>query len=58
VILERLRSVSFIAALPQAEQDRVMARLQDLIDNHPDLKGRERIAFPYRTQAYVCQRLA
>ncbi|MDH0301950.1 MULTISPECIES: class I SAM-dependent methyltransferase [unclassified Pseudomonas] len=58
VILERLRSVSFIAALPAAEQDRVMDQLQALIDNHPDLKGRDRIAFPYRTQAYVCQRLA
>nr|WP_279153489.1 class I SAM-dependent methyltransferase [Pseudomonas mosselii] len=58
VILERLRSVSFIAALPQAEQDRVMAPLQDLVDNHPALKGRERVAFPYQTQAYVCQRLA
>ncbi|QVM89329.1 class I SAM-dependent methyltransferase [Pseudomonas entomophila] len=57
VIIERLRSVSFIAALPQAEQDKVMARLQDLIDHHPDLKGRERIAFPYQTQAYRCQRL-
>ncbi|WP_248920362.1 class I SAM-dependent methyltransferase [Pseudomonas entomophila] len=57
VIIERLRSVSFIAALPQAEQDKVMTRLQDLIDHHPDLKGRERIAFPYRTQAYRCQRL-
>lgn len=57
VILERLRSVSFIAALPQAEQDEVMGQLQSLIDNHPDLRGRERITFPYRTQAYVCQRL-
>lgn len=58
VILERLRSVSFIAALPQAEQDKVMGQLQALIDNHPDLKGRDSIAFPYQTQAYVCQRLA
>ncbi|MCO7518208.1 MULTISPECIES: class I SAM-dependent methyltransferase [unclassified Pseudomonas] len=58
VILERLRSVSFIAALPQAEQDQLMGQLQALIDSHPDLKGREHIAFPYQTQAYVCQRLA
>ncbi|WP_194790801.1 class I SAM-dependent methyltransferase [Pseudomonas sp. UFMG81] len=57
VILERLRSVSFIAALPQARQDQVMGQLQALIDSHPDLKGRAHIAFPYQTQAFVCQRL-
>ncbi|MDR2307505.1 MAG: methyltransferase domain-containing protein [Paucimonas sp.] len=57
VILERLRSVSFIAALPEAEQDRVMARLRALIDTHPTLKDQPQVAFPYQTQAFVCQRL-
>ena len=58
VIMDRFLSVSFIAALPDAEKARVSARLQELIDSHPDLRGRDTVAFPYQTQAYVCHRLA
>jgi len=58
VIIDRTLSVSFIAALPAADRDRVAAQLQALIDGHPDLRGRERIAFPYLTHAYLCKTLA
>ena len=58
VIMDRFLSVSFIAALPDAEKAKVTAQLQDLIDTHPDLRGRETVAFPYQTQAYVCRRLS
>lgn len=58
VIMDRFLSVSFIAALPAAEKATVTAQLQRLIENHPALQGRDTVAFPYQTQAYVCQRLA
>lgn len=58
VIMDRFLSVSFIAALPPAAKATVTAQLQALIDTHPDLRGRDTVAFPYQTQAYVCQRLA
>lgn len=58
VIMDRFLSVSFIAALPAAEKATVTAQLQTLIETHPALKGRDTVAFPYQTQAYVCQRLA
>ncbi|WP_338721838.1 class I SAM-dependent methyltransferase [Pseudomonas tolaasii] len=58
VIMDRFLSVSFIAALGPAEKATVTAQLQALIDTHPALKGRDTVAFPYRTQAYVCQRLS
>lgn len=58
VIMDRCLSVSFIAALPAAEKATVTAQLQALIDTHPDLRGRDTVAFPYQTQAYVCQRLS
>ncbi|MGB3126821.1 MAG: class I SAM-dependent methyltransferase [Pseudomonas sp.] len=58
VIMDRFLSVSFIAALPAAEKVTVTAQLQALIDTHPALKGRETVAFPYQTQAYLCQRLS
>ena len=58
VIMDRFLSVSFIAALPEAPKAMVTAQLQALIDTHPALKGRETVAFPYETQAYVCHRLS
>lgn len=57
VIVERFLSVSFIAALSAEEQTRVRQRLQDLIDMHPRLRNRARIAFPYVAHAYACTRL-
>ncbi|WP_312491483.1 class I SAM-dependent methyltransferase [Pseudomonas cremoris] len=57
VIMDRFLSVSFIAALPAAQKATVTAQLQALIDTHPELRGRDTVAFPYQTQAYVCQRL-
>lgn len=57
VIMDRFLSVSFIAALPDTEKATVTAQLQRLVDTHPALKGRDTVAFPYQTQAYVCQRL-
>ncbi|HUN93459.1 MAG TPA: methyltransferase domain-containing protein [Burkholderiaceae bacterium] len=56
VILDRFLSVSFIAALPAAEKDLVAQRLSELAATHPDLRGRDAIAFPYVTEAYVCRR--
>ncbi|WP_338569219.1 class I SAM-dependent methyltransferase [Pseudomonas canadensis] len=58
VIIDRFLSVSFIAALPEASKAVVTAQLQALIDTHPSLKGRDTVAFPYQTQAYVCHRLS
>lgn len=58
VIVDRVMSVSFIASLPEPEQARVRARLHDLIDQHAALSGRAEVAFPYRTEAYHCERLA
>ncbi|MGY2224352.1 methyltransferase domain-containing protein [Pseudomonas gingeri] len=57
VIIDRFMSVSFIAALPPAEKAQVGGQLQELIDTHPALRGRESIAFPYRTEAYRCMRV-
>lgn len=57
VIMNRFLSVSFIAALPEAEKAKVTAELRELIHSHPALRDRESIDFPYQTQAYVCQRV-
>lgn len=57
VIVDRVMSVSFIASLPQPEQDAVRARLHALIDADPALQGRDAVSFPYSTEAYCCERL-
>ncbi len=57
VIMDRFLSVSFIAALPDAEKTRVTEQLRSLLATHPALKGRDTVAFPYQTQAYLCRRL-
>jgi len=58
VILDRILSVSFIAALPAREKTGIAAQLRDLIASHPALRGRDAVAFPYRTEAYRCKRLS
>jgi len=57
VIMDRFLSVSFIAALDDAGKAGVAAQLQHLIDHHPDLRGRDTVAAPYRTEAFVARRL-
>lgn len=56
VIVDRFMSVSFIAALPEPEQARVRAQIEDLIATHPALHGQALLQFPYHTRAFVCVR--
>ena len=56
VIVERVLSVSFIAALPTADRKRVEQSLEALIASHPELKDAASIEFPYRTHAYCSTR--
>jgi ubiquinone/menaquinone biosynthesis C-methylase UbiE len=56
VILDRVLSVSFIAALPAAERAQVAGQLEALIASHPQLQQRPVIAFPYLTHAFCSTR--
>jgi SAM-dependent methyltransferase len=53
VILDRVRSTSFIAALPQAERERIDAEVRALIEAEADLRGKEIVTVPYETAAFV-----
>ncbi len=57
VIVDRTLSVSFIAALPAGERDRVASRVRDLIAATPELAGKTRVTFPYTTMAFSCVKL-
>lgn len=55
-LLERVTAISFIAALPDRDRERVLQRIRGVVSSHPDLAGRERFRLPYRTDAYWCHR--
>src|ERR1700723_1500250 len=56
VIVDRILSVSFMAALPPDEQERVKAELREVIANSPELAGKAQVTFPYETLAVVCNK--
>jgi SAM-dependent methyltransferase len=57
VIVERVLSTSFIAALPRPQQLIVAARLRDLIAMTPVLNRREEVTVPYQTVVFSCAKL-
>lgn len=57
VIVDRLMSVSFIAALPEAERAAFAAEVRAVIAATPELAGHATVTFPYETVAYVCRRV-
>ncbi len=57
VVIDRIASVSFIAALPQPEREVVLARLRALPQRFAALRE-SLITFPYVTQAWHAERLA
>jgi SAM-dependent methyltransferase len=58
VIVERFASVSFIAAMSDADKNRLLDQLRWLVANHPLLRGRSLVEFPYQTHAYCCRSVA
>lgn len=52
VIVNRVRSTSFIAAMSAAQQAVVEADVRALIAAHPVLAGRQEITVPYETNAF------
>ncbi|MDR5838440.1 methyltransferase domain-containing protein [Caballeronia sp. LZ034LL] len=56
VILNRVRSTSFIAALPEAEREDIERAVRQLIDDEPDLRGKSEVTVPYETAAFLAVR--
>jgi SAM-dependent methyltransferase len=57
VVVDRVLSTSFIAALPLDRQDRIAAQIRALIAGTPQLAGKSEVSFPYQTVAFSCHRL-
>jgi hypothetical protein len=57
VIIDRILSVSFMAALPADQRAHVTSRLREVIATYPELAGKAEVTFPYETLACVCAKL-
>jgi SAM-dependent methyltransferase len=57
VIVDRMLSVSYIAALPDTERQALASRLRAAIDSYPALAGKAEIRSPYETFAYATTKL-
>lgn len=55
VIVERIASVSFIAALDAPVRERVLDQVRSLIAATPALAGAKTVEFPYVTRVYWCR---
>ncbi len=57
VILARVLSTSFIAALPDEERTRFAEEVRAFIASEPELAGKATLTVPYLTEAYRAERL-
>ncbi len=58
VVVKRILSTSFIAALPPERQKTVEAQVRDVIARTPSLAGRDEVTFPYETRVYRCRKVS
>jgi SAM-dependent methyltransferase len=56
-VVDRLRSISYVAALAPARQLEVLDEIRAVVATHPDTAGRERLVLPYRAQVWWTERL-
>lgn len=55
-VVDRVLSVSFIAALTEGAQEQVVKQVRQLLAEHPATRARETFRVPYRTDVYWCER--
>ncbi len=52
VILNRVRSISFISTLSPEQQEPIFQKVREIIATHPQLKDKQEITVPYDTVAF------
>jgi ubiquinone/menaquinone biosynthesis C-methylase UbiE len=55
-VVDRAGSTSFVAGLSDAARKGLLDDVRHMLREHPQTRGRERIAFPYITEVYCCRR--
>jgi ubiquinone/menaquinone biosynthesis C-methylase UbiE len=54
-VLDRIASISWIAALPRDERQRILRRAEEVLRTHPGTRGRSQLRTPYETDVYWCR---
>jgi SAM-dependent methyltransferase len=54
--MDRVLSVSYVASAPDGERQRVIHEVTELLHTAPELRGRDEIVMPYRTDVFWCVR--
>jgi len=57
VVLARVASMSFVAALDDEPRAALLAEIEHVLDTHPDTRGRDDLALPYVTDLFTARRL-
>lgn len=57
-MVDRIRGVSHVAALPAREQEDVLECVRRVLSEHPDTRGRDQLRVPYRVDCYWTERTA
>jgi SAM-dependent methyltransferase len=55
-VVDRFRSVSHVAVLPEPEQAAVLAEVRAILSTHPDTAGRHELLIPYRVDCLWSER--
>ncbi len=55
--MDRIRSVSHVAALPPDRQQAVLDEIRAILREHPQTRGRDRLVLSYRVDAMYAERL-
>jgi len=56
-LVRRMASVSHVAVLPEQERAVVLDEVREVAATHPETRGRDQLAVPYRVDCYACTRL-
>ncbi|MEA2479269.1 MAG: hypothetical protein QOJ07_1191 [Thermoleophilaceae bacterium] len=56
VVLERVASISFVAAMDDEPRAHLLAEVSELLENHPEIRGRSDVAIPYVTELFTARR--
>jgi SAM-dependent methyltransferase len=56
-VVDRVASVSFVAAMPEAERGKVLDEVRALLASHPDAAGKDEVILAYRTDVFVWERV-
>jgi SAM-dependent methyltransferase len=57
-VVARVQGVSHVAVLAPADQMLVLDEVREVMRTHPETRGRDAVAIPYRVDAYCLQRVS